>query len=145
MSEDERLVVYYAMLGCPAELPHNVHINIDLLRRETGFTVAKLKRILGGLRSLGVTCELRKQSHGKAMGKSLMAYLKWADLKGGMPFRWESTECDSDILIAAETVRAGTYGYCRTCAEAAFKRLDFSQLCAATTEIDEHQLAPPLP
>lgn len=61
MTTDERdAVLTLLRYGCPADLPNNVHINVDLLRRAAGKSVPKLKRLLGGLRSLGFECSIRE-------------------------------------------------------------------------------------
>ena len=73
--------------GCPADIPDNVHINTDLLHRATGKSVPKLKRLLGGLRSLGFECSIREateadEAHleGELLGESYLFELNWIDL-----------------------------------------------------------------
>ena len=49
MSETERRVILrFFQEACPAELPHNLHIYVDLLHRRSGETVDSLIEILGG-------------------------------------------------------------------------------------------------
>lgn len=56
MTKEERNVLFCVLVyGCPSELPENVHIDQDLLRRETGIPISRLRRILSGLHSLGFT------------------------------------------------------------------------------------------
>lgn len=50
--EERNAVLCLFRFGCDVDLPENVHINADLLRRHTGESVATLERLLGGLRSL---------------------------------------------------------------------------------------------
>ena len=130
MSDDERKTVYFLMRsGCPNDLPVNMHINLDLLRRHTGFTVRKLTQILGGIRSLGFLAEIREESHG-SLGKSQIGYIEWHNLTIDAP--------GNATHIAAEIVEGATIGHCAECGMASFMRLDFSQLSTVTTEIDDH-------
>jgi hypothetical protein len=63
MSSAERdAVLNLIRSGCPHDLPANVHINTDLLRRLTGQSVPRLKRVLGGIRSLGFECSVRRST-----------------------------------------------------------------------------------
>jgi hypothetical protein len=67
MTADERNVVLNLIrLGCPADVPQNVHIDTDLLRRLTGKSVARLKRLVGGVRSLGFECSIRESTDEEA-------------------------------------------------------------------------------
>ena len=130
---EERFVVFQLLRnGCPAELPDNIHINIDLLRRYTDFTVQKLKRILGNLSSLGFLTSLRDDDETDAarIGKSKMLVLEWHDMSlddGG-----NATEVACEMIIGA------TSGYCEEHGIQALERLDFSQLASATTVVDTH-------
>lgn len=48
MTEEERMLIYHIFAhGCPAELPDNVHINIDLLRRFSGMTPGRIRSVIG--------------------------------------------------------------------------------------------------
>ena len=86
MTVDERTVVPRLLrFGCPADLPRNVHIDTDLLRRHTEKSVARLKR-LGGISSLGFECSIRESTdeearvHGTVLGDSYLFELDWVDL-----------------------------------------------------------------
>lgn len=88
MSEDERKLIFYFFInGCPAELPQNVHINIDLLRRASGFPPNKIRRLLGGLRSLGFATTIRDDQENpvEELGTSEMLALTWDDLSSLEP------------------------------------------------------------
>ena len=138
MSGEEQLVVLKAIwFGCPVDLPDNVHINVDLLRRITGKPPARLKRVLGGLQSLGFTCRVREDrgthDHGvPELGKSEMLELNWIDLH----------DDDSDypaLMVAREMVIGATDGYCEEHGWPFLERLDFSQLATATATREFHQ------
>ena len=90
MDPDERdAVISLIQFACPEDLPDNLHINTDLLRRHTGKSVAKLKQLLGGVRSLGFECSIREggehEAHmpGTILGESNFFYLNWVDLSDG--------------------------------------------------------------
>ena len=130
MTPEEREAVFTViLLGCPAELPKNLHIHVDLLRRMTGKPPLRLRRILGGLTSLGFTCSLRLQkAHtagpGQLPGSSQEFVLNWTDLSdhSGHPA----------LLAAREMVLGATEDYCEEHGKQFLERLDFSQLAQVT-------------
>lgn len=135
MSKEEQEVVLKLLWhGCPAELPENVHINLDLLRRVTGRTPARLRGVLGGLRSLGFQCSVRDDTeHHRGevqLGRSKTVVLKWEDLAD-----------DSDYpatLVAREMVYGATEDYCEECGWVLLERLDFSPLATSTKMPHKH-------
>ena len=138
-SEERDVVLTLISHGCPAELPDNIHINTDLLRRLTGKSVARLKRILGGIRSLGFRCSVRESSaeedqlhglHEEILGDSWMFEVNWVDLSDVSDF--------PDLSVANEMVYGVTENYCEEHGREALKRLDFSQLASATASEDQH-------
>ncbi len=67
MTPDERHAVLSLLrFGCDEDLPQNIHIDIDLLRRITGMSIPKLKRLIGGVRSLGFKCSIRESTEEEA-------------------------------------------------------------------------------
>lgn len=135
MTSEERHVVLKAFwFGCPADLPDNIHIDLDLLRRLTGKSIARLKRILGNLRSLGFTCIVRDSTHDEehkhdALGRSEMVELTWTNL---------NNDCDyPPMLVAREVVTGATDGYCEEHGWPFLDRLDFSQLASVTATVEE--------
>ena len=133
MSKEERNVVFQFVLNaCLEELPDNLHINIDLLRRYTGSTPRRLRRVLGGLQSLGFETCVRddEETNPGYIGKSEMLVLRWHDM------RYDGMGNSTDVM--STMIQGATEGYCQDHAMAALDRLDFSQLGTATTEIDEH-------
>ena len=128
---EERAVLYRLFrLGCPAELPDNIHIDTDLLSRSTGHSVPRLKQILGGLKSLGFACSFREHTdeedhlHGEALGESYRFVLTWDDYSylGDLP----------SLIIADAMVNCAAENYCEEHGAIFFERLDFSQLSSAT-------------
>ncbi len=137
-SDERRLVLATFLHACCAELPHNVHTTVDLLRRVTGFSEGKIGRLAGGLRSLGVYAQLREdEGHDEYLGRSKTLVLEWHDLSA-----------DSDVggnatVVASEVVTAACDSYCWDCALPALERLDFSALATATLTPDAHKAASP--
>jgi hypothetical protein len=128
----ERTVIFNTLLhGCPAELPENVHINLDLLHRLTGFTPARIRRLAGGLASLGFTSRVRP-NHGDTRRSPRQEYLEiryecWSVDHGG-----DATE------LAQAMIDAATEDCCEDCAIKALMKLDFGQLASSTHEKDTH-------
>jgi hypothetical protein len=60
MTEEERFLVFKLFLeGCPSELPDNIHINVDFLRRTTNLAPSEALSMLQGISSLGFEHEVR--------------------------------------------------------------------------------------
>lgn len=133
MSEEERfLVLTFFMRSCPAELPENIHINIDLLQRVTGFVPSKIKRLLGGLRSLGFSVSLREDDETQdRLGRLEKLVLQWHDMS--------IDGFGNATVIASAMIEGAMEGYCEEHAMEALKRLDFSQLARATAVVDQHR------
>ncbi len=136
MTSNERNVILTVFrCGCPDALPENVHIDIDLMRRETGESVESIKEILGGVSSLGFTCSIRYSTDGDScvegvvLGDSYMVDLTWVD---------RSVDADwyyPEMLVAYEMVQGVTEYYCEQHGIEALERLDFSQLGGTSLEI----------
>lgn len=141
MTTDERdAVLTLFRFGCEAELPENVHINTDLLRRCTGKSTATLERLLGGLRSLGFTCSVRpatERDHcvkGTVLGDAYMFELNWINLSGVQDY--------PEMIVAHEMVTAATENYCEEHGREFLNRLDFSQLANATATVEATERDP---
>ena len=127
--EERGMILQFLRLGCPTNLPDNVHINVDLLRRHTGKSIALMKRLLGGLQSLGFECTIRESSkndsnlQGTVLGESDYFELDWSDLRGAdFP----------PLVVAYEMIQVTTEYYCEQHGTESLERLDFSQLSHAT-------------
>ncbi len=138
MTPDERNVVLSLICsGCDEDLPENIHIDTDLLHRLTGKSVARLKRLLGGVRSLGFECSFRESTdeevgvHGTLLGDSYLFELNWVDLsdESGFPA----------LVVACEMVWGATENYCEKHGKEFLARLDFSQLASATASKESHE------
>jgi hypothetical protein len=133
MSIEERGFVYDVFVNCcPAELPENVHINLDLLRRITEMQPAKIKKIAAGIQSLGFDYSIREKHD-----------LESEEDDGGPIFvlEWHNMSLQyggNHTLIANEVITCVTDQYCDEHARMMFERLDFGQLGTSTITIDAH-------
>lgn len=128
MNRVERRVVFSIFLnGCPAELPENVHVSLDLLRRLCHMSAPTLVRVVAGLRSLGFYSHLRDEEPDEHLG-------------GGAPvivLEWHDSSTDERVLgnatlEANEAIACASGGYCEDHSIDALLRLDFSDLGVAT-------------
>ena len=75
MDERESIIQVFQQT-CPADLPKNVHMNIDLLCRLTGFSTNKLARLFASLR-------FRRQRQDKHhIGEDRIIVVEWHDMNG---------------------------------------------------------------
>jgi len=135
MSEGERLLITMVFLhGCHTEIPKNVHISLDLLRRLTKFPVAKIKKIAGGLKSIGFTSRIRESEHDRerSLGKNPTLVITFHALLSSVEPRGDETGAASHIVEVISN------DLCAECATSALLRADFSQLAKVTSESEEH-------
>lgn len=132
-SEDERLLISTMLLeGCPAELPENVHMSLNLLKRETGFSKPKLMRLLESLSPLGFVIRLREgheHDEDELSDHEKFVVMEWHN----MTEEWGNNA----TLTAREVLRLAIDGYCDDCANHVMRILDFSQLSSATFTPEE--------
>jgi len=133
MTDDERHVVTAIFQnGCPTELPDNVHISVDYLRRVTEFAPSRAMRVLASVRSLGIESRIRKAR--RKVGEGDVVILEWHD------YRVSRENPDTNAtLIANEVIDAAVDGYCDRCGGERLARLDFSQLARVTSGIERHK------
>jgi hypothetical protein len=135
MSKDERRLLFaFFRFGCPHELPQNVHINVDFLRRITKFAPTKVSRLLGGLSSLGFSTTSREDRETPgSLDTNEMWVLEWHDL---------TTPGRHGTMIAHAMIWGATRDYCEKHGLVALERLDFSQLASSTAVMDDHIAKP---
>lgn len=139
MTELEREVVFNVFLhGCPGELPENIHINLDLLRRYTNITPARIKRIMGQIASLGFESHLREDDETEGrLGKKEMLVVEFQVLSAEYYH-----ETDMGTGIAHSMIETATDEYCEEHSIEVLRRLDFHNLATSTFEPDSHELTP---
>ena len=136
MTHNEKSVVLSLIrFGCHEDLPDNIHINADLLRRQTGKQIKTLKRLLAGLRSLGFQCFFEKSDETDTdegeniLGDAYMFKLTWMNLQ-------EHEEFFPELLVVAEMVSLVSEHCCDECGRTLLENLDFSRLSSATASRD---------
>jgi hypothetical protein len=132
MTQEERSIIFDLFINCcPSELPDNVHINIDYLRRISGLAPSKIKRLLSGLSSLGFNITLRKDEETEdRLGRMELLVLEWQDMSV------DGLGNATDIVNAL--IEGVTERLCEHCGMEALNRLDFSQLANVTATADDH-------
>ena len=129
-ADERRVMVDFVWHGCPTKLPKNFHINLDLLRRESGFPVAKLQQILGNLSSLGFTCRIKEERRHQELLPQRFVEMEFVALKVAVEERGPH-----NALVQAVFDEI-TEHICGDCARKAFLAADFSQLSSTTMEIE---------
>ena len=142
MTEQERIVLFEAFYhGCPTDLPDNMHISLDLLRRETGLAPSEIMSILRGMSSLGVESEIREEDEDHT--EDDIVVVRWYDLyadndeyRDGMFGDGNATE------LLGKMIDLELDNFCFSCTPNALKEfaetLDFSALSTATLQEQRH-------
>jgi hypothetical protein len=137
MSPDERTVLYaLARNACGAELPDNLHINADLLRRITDMPPAQLKALLASIRSLGFMCSTRPATDGhqnELVPDDEMLVLDWRELSAA-----PKLDGISDLEVAVVMLRLARDPYCEAHGQQALMQLNFTGLSTETFDPDGH-------
>lgn len=130
MTEEERVLLGDVFLhSCPMDLPDNVHIDLDLIRRISGLPVAEVTQILSGLRSLGVDV-----SDYEGVDHSLDTLaVRWFDagIYEGDPDQADFS-LERSTEVANAVVKLATDGMCENHGRAIMRRLDLGSLSSAT-------------
>jgi hypothetical protein len=131
-NDEERGVIFdFFTNACPAELPENVHISVDYLRRITGIPVAKLKKLLFGIRSLGFYVTIRQNDDPEDGHSNQPVFaLEWHNMS--------LVESGNFTGLANDIVDCTTDEYCQVHGREMFARLDFGQLATSTIMADQH-------
>jgi hypothetical protein len=125
--EERQAVITLFQHTCPNGLPENVHMNIDLLSRLTGWSEGKLVRTFAGLRSLGFYARSFKRRTSKAhLGEEKIISVEWLDMHRDLDEDRNATD------VAFQMPGIQDFGHCEDCALAALRRLDFSHLSSST-------------
>lgn len=131
MALEERLVILNLFFfACPDELPENVHIDLDLLRRETGKSPTALVRVLRGLSSLGYSVRFDSRKASEGQGRAFVEYFNAStddDICGN---------CTSMVAAIMAVMRSHR---CESCAMKALLNLDFGDLSSATAISEIHE------
>ncbi|HEY1840164.1 MAG TPA: TIR domain-containing protein [Mycobacterium sp.] len=135
MTEDERDLMAEIMgAGCTEELPDNVHISLDLVRRDTGMAPAEVLETLRGLSSVGVrmtTAEVQSEDYIEydAHEASDLVAIEWDDTSYYEDDHAMEYAVERSTEIAWAMLTLGR-AYCLRHGRDAIKRLDFSELAS---------------
>ena len=134
MSKDEREIIFRSFInGCPVELPDNIHINVDFLRRITDFAPTKIHRLMNGLSSLGFEISYRnhhKHKQEASLRNERVLIIKWHDRSIDYDISGNATAVvDAMISGAIEDL-------CEECGTNYLRKLNFSQLATVTTSVE---------
>ncbi len=126
--EERRLVAEICREGCPTELPENMHVSLDLVRRAIGVPPVEAIALLKGMKSLGFESTLRDDPDGE--GDDLVV-LSWHD-RTSRPddVAAEDFAFEYSTLVAEKMLTVAMGDYCVECGERVLVDLDFSNLAA---------------
>lgn len=131
MSATERRTVFGIFLnGCPAELPDNIHINLDLIRRILETSTTRVVDTVSGLESLGFYWKVRKGHSPRSKETDPTLVIEWHDMHVENPGNF--TEVANAMMALA------TENYCTKCSHKALQNLDFSSLATVTRKLESH-------
>lgn len=137
-TRDERWIVMKTFfLGCTHELPENIHIDVDLLRRATDLPRQKIVDTVGGLRALGIYAYLRDNEDSNDGFDP--PYLPDSDPQTlALEFHHTSGNPPGNATAVANAmVSVYREDFCEEHAMAFLMRLDFSQLSSKTRKNHE--------
>jgi hypothetical protein len=126
---EKRLVAYTFLQGCPTDLPSNIHISADLLRRLSGLPVSRCVREIKNLSSLGFSTKLSKRKHSR---DDLIIELSFEVRK----VDYEGPEHATGTV--SEMIDCLNEEYCRECTLEAVINGDFSALARTTKKPEKH-------
>ena len=126
---EKKLVAYIFLYGCPADLPANMHIKADLLRRIAGIPVSRCIRELKTLNSVGFQTKLTaKKDHSGSPTIEISFDVRNVGYEGP----------DDTTGVVEAMVHCLTKSYCSQCALSAILKGDFSALSKTTMKPEKH-------
>lgn len=130
MTPEERILIAHIFTeGCDSELPNNVHMSLDLIRRDIGITPSQSLEMLRMLSSLGFDHQVRDDSAGH--GDDTIA-IEWRDVSVYVDDDRNDFAMALSTVVAMTMLDVGQGDQCRECAKNCIIDLDFSQLSSAT-------------
>lgn len=130
MSEiEKRLVASIFLHGCPTDLPENIHIDADYLRRVSGLPTSQCIRELKRLSSLGFRTKLvTRKNHGANPLIQLSFDMRTVDYDGP----------DDTTGVVDAMIDCLGEDHCGECTLAAILEGDFSALSTTTMKPEKH-------
>ncbi len=125
--EERNAIVQLFLHGCSADLPVNIHMNIDLLARITGLSERRLVAVFAGLRSLGFYSRaFKRRKNTRHIGEDTIISVEWRDMYV------DSRLMENATSVAYELMNVTDFSHCEDCALQTLRRLDFSHLSTYT-------------
>ncbi|MDQ2709185.1 MAG: TIR domain-containing protein [Actinomycetota bacterium] len=129
---ERKLVAHLFAQGCRTQLPDNIHIDLDIVRRDLHLAPTEIVERVRALASLGFEHEVRPDAD---HDDDDVLVVRWSDMirhdEGSFAEDF-SFERATEVAVAMLDVGSGDYG-CRQCAEQCVESLDFSLLSSATS------------
>ncbi len=136
MSSDERVIVATVFQsGCPGEMPENMHMSLDRMRRQLGRPVSQIIETLSGIGSLGFSFNVREShdSPDELASDGPLAVLSWSNRTIG-----DEEGFDGEPMVVADTMfDIVRESYCEEHGVQAIENLDFGSLAAVTDDHDQ--------
>jgi hypothetical protein len=128
--DERRLVAHLFGEGCRTQLPENIHISLDIVRRDLGMTPTAIVETIRAMTSIGFEQEIRPdEDHGDDV-----LVVRWVDTvtyKDDLTIDF-ADERATEVAVRMLEVGSGDEG-CRQCAEQCVDSLDFSLLASPTS------------
>ena len=129
-TEERRLVAHVFAEGCRTQLPDNIHVSLDIVRRDLGIAPTAVVETMRAMASIGFEQEIRPdEDHGDDV-----LVVRWIDT---ISYKDDFTidfaeERATEVAVRMLDVGSGDEG-CRQCAEQCIDSLDFSLLASSTS------------
>ncbi|GLY49064.1 TIR domain-containing protein [Lentzea sp. NBRC 102530] len=120
--EERRLVLRVFRDGCQCELPSNVHVFLDMIRRDFGYQPETTMDMLYGLTSLGFTVQLKERS--RERGGNLVA-LGWRDRHAYQDSTVYDYVMRNSLAIAMSMLELSQSKFCAHHGDKVMEDLDF--------------------
>jgi len=140
--EERRLIAQIFAEGCRTQLPNNIHISLDIVRRDLGIAPAAVVESLRGMTSLGFEEEIRSDDdHGDDV-----IVVRWIDTitYDDVVISDFADDRATEVAVRMLDVGIGDDG-CKECARQCIEDLDFSLLASSTSGPQSLDLRPQRP
>ncbi|MEW2379290.1 TIR domain-containing protein [Micromonospora sp. NPDC047812] len=127
--DERRLVGYVFTMACVEGKLTDPHVNLDLMRRDTGIPGPEIISAIAGMASLGFFARVKRHSFGGAGEEAL--HLEWHDMSVYRNAKLASFAANSSTKVAAGMFKTALEHYCENHLVSIIERLDFSALSSS--------------
>jgi hypothetical protein len=133
--DERRLIAHVFREACHTQLPDNVHISLDIIRRDLGMAPSAVIESLRAMTSLGFEGEAKPDDD----HADEMLFVRWIDT---MNYKDEfinefSDDRATEVASSMVIIGMGDEG-CKQCADQCVESLDFSLLASPTSKSSSH-------